>query len=135
MHRQHAGSASAAAVGLERVADLCDVLTLRSIPFVVGLIGEQPYRCDEVAGFVGAELVVPVAVDAWAAAVLAGRAGTASRLRRSGLLRSLAALARLLSTRLRETRQELTSHDSPAVGREDTLADPSAPRPTEASDG
>jgi hypothetical protein len=118
MHRQHAGSASAAAVGLERIAHLCDVLTLRSIPFVIGLIGERPYRCDEVAGFLGADLVVPVEVDAWAAAVLAGRAGSARRLRRSGLFESLGALAQLLSTRLRETRYELTPVDPRHAPRE-----------------
>ncbi len=130
MHLQHAGSASAAAVGLERVADLCDVLTLRSIPFVVGLIGEQPYRCDEVAAFVGADLVVPVAVDAWAAAVLAGRAGSARRLRRSALVRSLGTLAQVLSTRLRETRHELAV-DDPLPSK----SQPSTARAAEQSDG
>ncbi|MCU1501297.1 MAG: hypothetical protein JWM12_651 [Ilumatobacteraceae bacterium] len=112
MHRQHAGSASAAAVGLLRVADLCEVLSLRSIPFVVGLVGEQPYRCDEVAAFVGVDLVVPVDIDTWAAAVLAGRAGSQRRLRHSDLFRSLGSLAQLLSTLLRETRRAAVLDES-----------------------
>jgi MinD-like ATPase involved in chromosome partitioning or flagellar assembly len=103
VHRQRAGSAGAAAVALERVGHLVDLLTLRSIPFVVALIGEDPYRADEVGAFLGTEDVVPIAVDAWAAAVLAGRAGSVHRLRRSRLLRSTGALARRLSAHLRES--------------------------------
>jgi hypothetical protein len=135
IHHQHAGSANAAAVGLERVADLCEVLTLRSIPFVVGLIGEHPYRCDEVAAFIGADLVVPVAIDAWAAAVLAGRAGSARRLRRSALLRSLGELAQLLSTRLRETRNELQLHDPLSATSPPSTSPPSTSRSVEQPDG
>jgi hypothetical protein len=137
MHRQHAGSASAAAVGLERVADLCDLLTLRSIPYVVGLIGERPYRCDEVAAFAGADLVVPIDVDEWAAAVFAGRAASAARLRRSGLFRSLGSLALLLATRLRETRQELSAHHTFATEGPAQAADidPRTDRTAEPRDG
>lgn len=87
VHRQHAASAPAATVGLERVADTCALLSARSIPFVVALVGDRPYGCDEVAGFVGADVVIGVAVDVWAAAVFAGRAASELRLRRSPLVR------------------------------------------------
>jgi hypothetical protein len=123
MHRQHAGSAGAAVIGLERLAAICDLLRVRSIPFVVGLIGEQPYRSDEVAAFVGADAVVPVAVDAWAAAVLAGRAGSAVRFRRSALMQTLGELANVLSARLRQTRQELAWDPASFVGAPGNGAD------------
>jgi hypothetical protein len=117
-HRQHPGSAAAAALGLERVAELASLLTMRSIPVVVALIGDRPYGADEVAEFVDAESVVALPDDPWAAAVLAGRAGSAIRLRRSPLMRSFGELASLLSTRLRHIRQPdewLPALDDPAV--------------------
>jgi hypothetical protein len=100
-HRQHSGSAAAAALGLERVADLVSQLAVRSIPTVVALIGQRPYTADEVAAFVEVNTVVALAEDPWAAAILAGRAGSAIRLRRSPLMRSLAELAGVVSARLR----------------------------------
>jgi hypothetical protein len=100
-HRQHPGSAAAAALGIERVAELTAQLTTRSIPTVVALIGSLPYAADEVADFVRADAVVALADDPWAAAVLAGRAGSAIRLRRSPLMRSLEELAAVVSARLR----------------------------------
>jgi hypothetical protein len=100
-HRQNAGSAAAATVGLERVAELTSLLAARAIPTVVALIGDRPYTTAEVAEFVDADSVVAVAHDPWAAAVLAGRAGSATRLRRSPLMRSIAQLAAELSSRLR----------------------------------
>jgi hypothetical protein len=103
-HRQHAGSAAAAALGLERVAELISQLAVRSIPTVVALIGERPYTAEEVAEFVGANSIVALADDPWAAAILAGRAGSAIRLRRSPLLRTLGELAGVLSARLRHIR-------------------------------
>lgn len=105
-HRQHAGSAAAATVGLERVGDLCDLLTVRSIPFVVALIGDRPYGADEVGTFVGADVVVELAVDPWAAAVLAGRSGSRTRLKRSPLWRSLGTLSSTVSAQLRQSRDE-----------------------------
>lgn len=96
-HRQHAGSAAAAALGLERVAELAAQLSARSIPSIVALIGDRPYGVDEVAQFVRADCMVVLADDPWAAAVLAGRAGSATRLRRSPLMRSLAELAGIAS--------------------------------------
>lgn len=100
-HHQHSGSAAAAVLGLERVADLVAQLTVRSIPCAVALIGVRPYTADEVAAFVHADTVIALAHDPWAAAVLAGRAGSAVRLRRSPLMRSLAELAGVVSARLR----------------------------------
>lgn len=103
-HRQHSGSAAAAALGLERVAELTAQLSVRSIPTIVALIGSRPYAADEVAAFVRADTVVDVADDPWAAAVLAGRSGSAVRLRRSPLMRSFGELAGSLSASLRHTR-------------------------------
>ena len=115
-HRQHQGSAAAAAVGLERLSDTCEVLTRRSVPFVVALIGDRPYRCDEVAAFVGAPTVVGVALDAWAAAVFSGRAGSRVRLRRSALWRSLAQLSGVVSASVRATREDARWLDAARPG-------------------
>ncbi|HEX2785448.1 MAG TPA: hypothetical protein VHN36_17820, partial [Ilumatobacteraceae bacterium] len=100
-HRQNSGSAAAATLGLERVAELTSSLAARAIPAVVALIGDRPYSSAEVADFVEADAVVALAHDPWAAAVLAGRAGSAIRLRRSPLMRSFAELAGVISSRLR----------------------------------
>jgi hypothetical protein len=103
-HRQHSGSAAAAALGFERLADLTSQLAVRSIPTVVALIGARPYSAEEVSEFVQAETVISLAEDPWAAAILAGRAGSAIRLRRSPLMRSLADLSAVVSTSLRHNR-------------------------------
>ncbi len=99
-HRQNAGSAAAATHGLERVAELASLAAARSIPVIVALIGERPYSSAEVSEFIEADTVVGLADDPWAAAVLAGRAGSAVRLRRSPLMRSFAELAAVISARL-----------------------------------
>jgi len=108
-HRQHSGSAAAAALGFERLAELTSQLAARSIPTVVALIGDRPYAADEVALFVEADAVVTIADDPWSAAVFAGRAGSVTRLRRSPLMRSLAELAGVISANLRQVR----SYDGP----------------------
>ena len=100
-HRQHSGSAAAAALGIERVAELASLLAMRSIPTVIALIGQQPYSADDVAEFAQAHTVVALADDPWAAAILAGRAGSATRLRLSPLMRSLVELAGVVSAELR----------------------------------
>jgi hypothetical protein len=100
-HRQHPGSAAAAALGIERVAELTGLLVTRSIPTVVALIGAVPYTAVEVTEFVQADAVVALADDPWSAAVLAGRAGSSIRFRRSALMRSLDELAGVVSARLR----------------------------------
>ena len=101
-HRQVSGSAAAATVGLERVAELSSLLAARSIPTIVALIGERPYNATDVREFVEADTVVALADDPWAAAVLAGRGGSTIRLRRSPLMRSLAGLAAVISATLRQ---------------------------------
>lgn len=100
-HRQMPGSSAAAALGLERVGELMSLLTVRSIPTVVALIGQRPYSANEVADFIEADTVVALADDPWAAAILAGRAGSAIRLRRAPLMRSFVELAAVVSARLR----------------------------------
>jgi hypothetical protein len=99
-HRQHAGSSAAAALGIERVADLTVQLATRSIPTVIALIGSRPYTAQDVADFVNAD-VVAIADDPWSASVIAGRAGSAVRFRRSPLMRSLRELTGIVSARLR----------------------------------
>jgi hypothetical protein len=103
-HRQHSGSAAAAALGFERLAELTSQLSVRSIPTVVALIGDRPYGADEIAVFVEADAVMTIADDPWSAAVFAGRAGSAIRLRRSPLMRSLGELAAVVSASLRRLR-------------------------------
>ena len=103
-HRQHSGSAAAAALGFERLAELTSQLAVSSIPTVVALVGARPYTAEEVSEFLQADSVVSLAEDPWAAAVLAGRAGSAMRLRRSPLMRSMAELAGVVSTSLRHNR-------------------------------
>ena len=115
-HRQHSGSAAAAALGFERLAELTSQLAVRSIPTVVALIGARPYSAQEVSEFIQADNVVPLAEDPWAAAMLAGRAGSAVRLRRSPLMRSLAELAGVVSTSLRHNRAA-DAWRQPADGR------------------
>ena len=112
-HRQHAGSAAAAALGFERLAELTSQLSVRSIPTVVALVGDRPYGADEVAVFVEADAVMTIADDPWSAAVFAGRAGSAIRLRRSPLMRSLGELAAVISANLRQLR----SYDGLGVER------------------
>ncbi|HEY7625970.1 MAG TPA: hypothetical protein VH761_02840 [Ilumatobacteraceae bacterium] len=106
-HRQHAGSAAAAALGLERVADLASLMTARSIPTVVALVGQRPYSVDEASDFVGADAVVAVADDPWAAAVFAGRAGSRARLRRSALMQSLTELSGVVAALLHRDLAEI----------------------------
>ncbi len=103
-HRQYRGSAAAAALGIERVAELASQLAVRSIPTVVAMIGTSPYGVGEVAQFVRVDTVIPVAHDPWAAAMLAGRAGSAVRFRRSPLMRSFVELAAVISANLRQVR-------------------------------
>jgi hypothetical protein len=71
-----------------------------------------------VADFVGAPLVVDVALDSWAAAVFSGRSGSPSRLKRSPLWRSLCELSGTVSAGLRTAREELSaSADVQSAGR------------------
>jgi MinD-like ATPase involved in chromosome partitioning or flagellar assembly len=120
-HRQHAGSATAAALGIERIAELTSQLVARSIPTVVALIGSVPYTANDVSEFVPADAVVSLAHDPWAAAVLAGRAGSASRLRRSPLMRSLDELVAVVGASLRRIRDNGNGTSSPGDRAVDDL--------------
>jgi hypothetical protein len=71
--------------------------------------GEEPYTAAEIASFVGGDDAidfVTLAEDAYGAALLAGRAGGSRRAARCRLLRSAAAAAPVLSTRLRAARSQ-----------------------------
>ena len=102
VHRQMAASAGAATIGLERIAEVCEVLTRRSVPFVFVMVGDHPYGLDEAAGFVGAQHSVLLPVDPWAAAVFAGRVGSKRRLQRSGLWHGLVELAAVVGVLRRQ---------------------------------
>ncbi len=101
---QHQRSARAAAVHVERLAELCDALAARAIPIVLAVIGARPYSADEIASFVAGRgehvATVDLAVDDWSAAVLAGRTGSSRRLKRAALMRSAAGASALLSATL-----------------------------------
>jgi hypothetical protein len=118
-HRQHIGSAPAAATGIERLADACAALARRGKRYVVALIGDRPYGVDEVARFVGAPLATSVAIDEWAAAVLSGRAGSAIRHRRSPLMASLAELSRMVSASLFDAQIDVSAE---GMGAHDRVA-------------
>lgn len=64
---------------------------------VVAVVGERPYRSDEVAAVLGVDVVGVVADDPKAAAALGGRAGSSQR---SGLLKSAETVATRLAERL-----------------------------------
>jgi hypothetical protein len=98
-HRQARASAAAAAVRIERLADVVTSLAGTTARVIVALRGQQPYPGSEVAAFVDAQ-VVEIADDPVAAALLAGRAGSARRLNASALMRSVAALAAELDERV-----------------------------------
>lgn len=118
VHRQHAASAPAAAVGLERVADGASVLTPRAVPLVLLLLGERPYALDEVADFVGIPAAYSLPADPFAAAVLAGRASRAGRLHRTPLWRALGRIAGDVAAMLRSERDLVA-----AVADQEEVAD------------
>ncbi len=116
---QHSGSSAAAAVGLERLAERCHALMSRSLDAVIAVHGTAPYGVTEIGDYLGVDRVVEVAEDPWAAAVVAGRAGSAKRLERSAWWASMDALAT-------SVRNALTTHD-----RAVALASPPASATTE----
>ena len=104
VHRQHAASAAAEAVRLERLVELVERLTATAHTLTLAVIGADPFEPAEIAAHVDASVpgaltdVVMLADDALAAAVLAGRAGvSANRLRRLPLMRSAASAAARLA--------------------------------------
>jgi MinD-like ATPase involved in chromosome partitioning or flagellar assembly len=98
VHRQADQSSRAAVVGVERLAELVDVVAESGVAVVVAVVGAQPFDPREVGGFVvGARTdiaTVALPVDPVAAAVLGGRSGvSARRLARLPLLRAARQLA------------------------------------------
>jgi MinD-like ATPase involved in chromosome partitioning or flagellar assembly len=112
-HRQARQSARAAAVRLERAAEIVDAVDAVGVPVIVAVIGSDPFDADEVAAFVLENVTVPsptVALrlpeDPLAAAVLAGRTGvSARRMARLPLMRAAADGAALIERALVATRQ------------------------------
>ncbi len=119
-HLQHHGSAAAAALGLERLAERCEAIQRRSLPLIVAVHGAWPYQPDEIGTYLGNDVrrpqrpsthnipIVVVADDSVSAAVVAGRPGSARRLARSRWMSSMIAVATLADERIaarRGTRQ------------------------------
>jgi hypothetical protein len=113
---QHGRSIRAAAVHIERIAELCDALASRAVPTVLAVIGSRPYSSTEIARFVSGDEepigVVELAVDEWSAQLLAGRTGSSRRVARGALLRSARAAAAELATRLRSTQQPVAESEN-----------------------
>ncbi|MCU0261394.1 MAG: hypothetical protein MUE78_10270 [Ilumatobacteraceae bacterium] len=108
VHRQPAQSSGAAAVAVERLAELVDAVAGIGVATVLAVVGAQPFDPVEVGAFaVGDRVDLPVvalADDPVAAAVLAGRTGvSARRLARLPLLRTAARLAEVVDHELRRT--------------------------------
>jgi hypothetical protein len=106
VHRQHAASAAAEAVRLERLVELVEHLAAHARTVVIAVVGSDPFHPAEIAQHVEASApgavaqVVTLADDPLAAAVLAGRAGvSANRLRRLPLMRSAASVESRLAPR------------------------------------
>ncbi|HYN35103.1 MAG TPA: hypothetical protein VES40_20940 [Ilumatobacteraceae bacterium] len=102
VHRQHAASAAAEAVRLERLVESVERLAPVARTLTLAVIGSDPFEPAEIAQHVetsGALAdVVTLAEDPLAAAVLAGRSGvSANRLRRLPLMRSAASAASRLA--------------------------------------
>lgn len=117
VHRQHAASAAAAAVGLERLAATCSLLAARSVPFTVLLLGQRPYAAAEVAEFVGPPSVQALPEDPYAAAVFAGRSGQQRRLLRTPLWAALTRIASEIAGHLRAGTDAFDAPDWDPVGR------------------
>ncbi len=96
VHRQTDTSSLAAAVRLERLAEVVHDLAPLGIPIELGVIGDRPFDLEEIQRFVAGDDTVTahaVADDALSAAVFAGRSGvSAKRLRRLPLMRSVRGL-------------------------------------------
>jgi MinD-like ATPase involved in chromosome partitioning or flagellar assembly len=93
VHRQAEQSSRAAAVGVERLAELVDAVAATGVAVVVTVVGATPFDPAEVGAFAVGErtdlAMVALPVDPVAAAVLAGRSGvSARRLARLPLMRS-----------------------------------------------
>ena len=110
-HRQHPGSAPAAALGVERLAEQVSTLSMRSLPVIVALHGEWPYNADEIRRFLDQPAVVAVADDPWAASVIAGRPGSERRLRRSRWWAAMVTLADRVTSVVAQSNQIMAPHE------------------------
>lgn len=104
VHRQHAASAAAEAVRLERLVELVEHTATLARTVILAVVGNDPFDPVEIAQHVEASSqgaiaeFVTLADDPLAAAVLAGRAGvSANRLRRLPLMRTAASAASRLA--------------------------------------
>lgn len=112
VHRQSRQSPRAAAVRIERLADLVETISAAtaSVPLVLAVIGDAPFEPAEVARFVGGEQrvsgLVELADDPLSAAVIAGRTGvSARRLARLPLMRTARRAAMAVERRATAVRQ------------------------------
>lgn len=99
VHRQHSASPRAAAVRLERAAELAADLSSGDADLVLLVVGGEPFGLDEVGGFVApGRPAWSLPDDPLAAAVLAGRSGvSARRMARLPLVRAAARVASMLA--------------------------------------
>jgi MinD-like ATPase involved in chromosome partitioning or flagellar assembly len=98
VHRQSPQSARAAAVRLQRLADLVEQFSTSPSALVIAVVGARPFGIDDVESFLGGSVgripVVGLPEDALAAGVLGGRTGvSARRLARLPLMRAARDLA------------------------------------------
>jgi MinD-like ATPase involved in chromosome partitioning or flagellar assembly len=105
VHRQAPQSARAAAVRLQRLADLLDTLASSPNPVVAAVVGSQPFDLVEIERFLtdaaGSVPLVGIPDDPLAAAVFAGRTGvSARRLTRLPLVRAARDLATVVERSL-----------------------------------
>lgn len=125
VHRQSRHSARAAAVRIERLADLVEAVIAASpsTATVLALIGDTPFEAAEIERFVSEERalagVVSLADDPLAAAVLAGRSGvSARRLARLPLMRTARRAASVLDRLVLSVRGAGQVRIEPRSGRE-----------------
>jgi MinD-like ATPase involved in chromosome partitioning or flagellar assembly len=107
VHHQRPQSARAAAVRLQRLADVVDPMSTSSAGLVVAIVGGDPFDIDQIESFladsVGAVPVVGLPVDDLTAAVYAGRTGvSARRLARLPLARAARHLALVVDGAVQE---------------------------------
>lgn len=120
VHHQSRQSSRAAAVRIERLADLVEavVAAAPSVATVLVLIGERPFEPAEIARFVAEDRtlagVVVLADDPLSAAVLAGRSGvSARRLARLPLMRTARRAAATLDRMVAASRGGVPGVDEP----------------------
>jgi MinD-like ATPase involved in chromosome partitioning or flagellar assembly len=126
VHRQTRHSVRAAAVRVERLAEMFDMVVASGTSVVLTVVGDWPFEPDEIVRFVTGEHatggvlppVVTLADDPLSAAALAGRTGvSARRLARLPLMRSAAKLAAVTSVMLDVTRSPVSTTPATRTSR------------------